>query len=328
MSEKLDHCVFKVDSIPYCVWDLNLHEKNMEFISSIDPKYFEYLAKIHYKNIESEEKLLASVALRTAYYHGLETLFTLLCATIQAPDCMFGWVLKSHPFEVRNMVEKIKKGSNDIFNKFKLDHISWHEISALIYADCSKDINMIKKITINFSRLWSNFSDDFLNKIHINEYNSIKHGFRTRLGGFSIAVGLQDTRKVPAAQVKMRAFGQSDYGTSFFSVKEIDGAPCTKTYPNFRVIRDSINWNPENMFHGLLLISASLNNVLSYLMILNGKDPNTCKLCSLENDEDYQKPWGNPVGVKSSSMNVVISSNHIRRFSNEEILEELKNISQ
>ncbi|MCX5860136.1 MAG: hypothetical protein NT056_09615, partial [Proteobacteria bacterium] len=122
--------------------------------------------------------------------------------------------------------------------------------------------------------------------------------------------------------------GQSDYGTSFFSVKEIDGAPYTKTYPNFRVIRNSINWNPENMFYGLLSISMSLNNVLSFLTILNGKEPNTCKLYSLENDEDYHKPWGNSVGAKSSSMNVVISKNHIRRFSNEEILEELNKFSK
>jgi len=40
----MQYGLFKVGSRPYCVWEVNLHERNLEFINAIDPEYFEYQA--------------------------------------------------------------------------------------------------------------------------------------------------------------------------------------------------------------------------------------------------------------------------------------------
>lgn len=323
MSQQLQGAMFKVDSIPCCVWDLDLHERNMEFINSINPNYFEYLAQVHFGHIEGENKLLASIALKTAYYHGLETLFTLLCATLQAPNCVYGWTLKSRPHQVRSLVQKIKRGHNNIFNKLNLTYVSWYEVSRKIHNYLKGKVKDEDEMARSFSDLWLRFSSDFLNEMHISEYNSIKHGFRASPGGFGIAVGLEETPGVQAPPEKMHMVGRSEFGSSFLSIKEIDGVPCTKSHPNFHVVRKSINWVPENLAHGLVFISMSINNVLSYLKILNGEDPTTCLFNYPENPDDFYKPWEKPVGVISGSVDYNISQKDIMRFSKEEILEKL-----
>lgn len=324
MSKQLQCVMFKVDSTPYCVWDFDLHENNMEFINSVNPSYFEYLAQAHFAKIEDDNKLLASMALKTAYYHGLETLFSLLCATIQAPNCVYGWILKSRPLQVRSLVEKIRGGSNDIFNMLGMNYVSWYEVSKRIYVYLKGKVKDEEEMIRSFSDLWSRFSGDFIDEMQVSEYNSIKHGFRASPGGFGISVGLESTPGVQAPPEKMHMLGKSEFGSSFLTVKDIDGAPCTKSYPNFRVVRKSINWVPENLANGLDLISMSINNVLSYLKILNGEDPTTCLFNFTENSEDFHKPWEKPVGVISGSMEINISAENISRFTKKEILDRLQ----
>jgi hypothetical protein len=50
------------------------------------------------------------------------------------------------------------------------------------------DIEFKTKIEISFSSLWKHFAEDFLRDGFSEEYNSIKHGFRLRIGGFSLAM--------------------------------------------------------------------------------------------------------------------------------------------
>ncbi len=324
MTLQLQCVMFKVDSTPYCVWDLDLHENNMEFINSVNPNYFKYLAQAHIEHIEGDDKLLASMALKTAYYHGLETLFSLLCSTIQAPNCVYGWILKSRPHQVRNLVEKIEGGSRDIFNMLGMKYISWYEVSKRIHAYLKGKAKDEEETARSFSDLWSRFCGDFIDEMQVSEYNSIKHGFRASPGGFGFAVGLESTPGVQAPPEKMHIVGRSEFGSSFLTVKDIDGAPCSRSHPHFRVVRKSINWVPENLVNGLVLISMSINNVLSYLKILNGEDPTTCLFKFIKNSEDFHKPWEKPVDVISGSTEIIFSAENISRFTKEEILDKLQ----
>src|SRR3990172_11004437 len=189
--DQIQHSVFKVDTEPHCVWEWDLRERNLEFINAINSRYFEYLAGVHLEKLknEPEEKQLAAVALRTAYHHGMETLFTFLCATIQAPDCIFGWILMSRPSQIRQLVKKIGSGRDNIFNKQNLEYVSWNAISARIHASSNKDKDRVAETAKCFADLCARFSTDYIEERNVHEYNSIKHGLRTSLGGFGLSTG-------------------------------------------------------------------------------------------------------------------------------------------
>jgi hypothetical protein len=106
---EIQYARFAVDETPYCLWDLDIHARNLEFINRIDPRYFEHVANLHGQFLEGEENQYAAVALRIAYSHGLESLFALLCATVQAPDCIVGWLLKYKNVELNEVIRKISE---------------------------------------------------------------------------------------------------------------------------------------------------------------------------------------------------------------------------
>ena len=109
-TTRLPHIKFVVNETPYCFWDLDVHGKNLEFINKIDPKYFDHIADLHSESLDGDQKKYAAAALRIAYSHGLETLFALLCAVVQAPDCVIGWFLKYRNTELFDLVKKISEG--------------------------------------------------------------------------------------------------------------------------------------------------------------------------------------------------------------------------
>jgi hypothetical protein len=108
---RIHYSRFAVHETPYCLWDWNIRKLNLDFLETINPGYFEHVANIHGQALESDEKQYAATALRVAYSHGLESLFTLLCAMVQAPDCVAGWLLKYRNKELFDVVRKIDQGS-------------------------------------------------------------------------------------------------------------------------------------------------------------------------------------------------------------------------
>src|SRR5262249_12343163 len=145
-------------------------------------------------------------------------------------------------------------------NKFRLDPPTWETVSECVnlcrYDDPSKVIETRRL----FSGLWRDFAHDFLNENHSNEYNSVKHGFRVRAGGFGLAVGIASVPGVPAPPESMQALGGSDFGTSYFIAEPIPkGDRKTR---HFGVRRHAQNWSPYAMAAGLQLIGMSINNVV------------------------------------------------------------------
>jgi hypothetical protein len=110
----------------------------------------------------SHEKQYAATALRIAYSQALETFFALLCATIQAPDCVIGWMLKYRVYELEDLVKKIRE-RRKIYSKFRADRFMWEVIAEIIFmyfrtGDDQKD----EAIRKNFSGLWRRLSSDFV----------------------------------------------------------------------------------------------------------------------------------------------------------------------
>ena len=316
----IENSRFAVSDVPYCVWDPELRRTNLDFIEGIDPTYYKYIAAINKGALQGDGSQYAAMAIRIAYCHGLETLFSLLCACIQAPDCIIGWLQKYTLKQLRDLVKNIVNYQTPIFCKFNLQSVTLEELSNLI-----NDFNLQKEdkkqqLKESFTTLWRRFAKDFLDDKLIAEYNNIKHGFRVRPGGFNVLVGPEDVPGVPPPPEKMSYLRGSDFGSSFFKSEGI-GNEIDKGNPtHFRLKRHSLNWDPKCLIHGLNLISLSLNNILAFLKSVNGTDAESVKLIYPDNESYFEAPWQPSQGFSSSEINPIIREEDIVRFSKEDIL--------
>jgi len=92
------------------------------------PEYFVNVALHNDKQLEENEKNFAALSIRLAYFHGIETFFSLICATLQAPECVVGWLRKYSVNSLRKMVEDINSGQN-IKTKNGPHQFSYEELS-------------------------------------------------------------------------------------------------------------------------------------------------------------------------------------------------------
>lgn len=280
---------FVVNEKTYSFWDSDMPELNLRFINQIDPEYFEYIAKLNLSIIQSEEndkktRQHAAINIRIAYSQGLEVLFSFIFATIQAYDCVIGWFLKYTNKDLSDIAKKFRNGEK-IFTKLAVPMRGWKDFANMIFVGVEEEQKgeFLPKIE-QFNYLWSRFAQDFLDDKLNDEYNSIKHGLRAYMGGIHVLMGLQDDYNTPAPPERMETVSYSEFGTTFFISEKIDDTP------NFVVHRHSRNWNPENYFHGLMLISTSIKNILVFLNKVNGSEKELNYY--FPNDENFsEKPW-------------------------------------
>lgn len=310
------YSMFAVDEAPFCVWEWDLRERNLEFINNIDPTYFEYLAKNHLPGLETDaQKQHAALSLRTEYAHGLETFFALLFATVQAPDCVIGWLHKYELGDLRNLIQKVQRG-DPILSKLRIQPITWQTIAYTVLTYLSlEDREQEKRIKDHFAAAWRHFAYDFSDEISNREYNSIKHGFRIRAGGFKVAIGKGEIWGISAPPERMQGLGGSDFGSSFFIPEKIGNNKL-----HFRLRKHSRNWMPESFFYGLHLISFSLQNILSFLKVMHGGDPTTVQFFWPNDESLFEAAWSLAPGVTGMNFDTMIAAQHITPFSKEEIM--------
>jgi hypothetical protein len=258
--------------------------------------------------------------LRSAYHHGLETLFALICATLQAPDCVVGWLQKYQPSQLRRMVSSINEGNGDFLVKLKIDRINWESIADKIVQFRSQDEKRTTETKKLFGTLWKRFASDFVDEYSVWEYNSIKHGLRAKAGGFTIEVGQENEYAVSPPPEQMRVLGSTEFGNSFHRAEQIINA---RNDPNLRIARSSIGWNPEGMAHGLMLLAKSIFNVVSFLKLVNGVEPASVRFVRFVDADFFEKPWSQPPSILNFSMNYDINEKLIQRFTRKQLKAEL-----
>lgn len=301
-----------VDETPYCFWDWELQDENLAFIGEIDPTYFEFIAQNNSKILAEEERQYAAIALRMAYSQGLEAFFALLCATVQAPDCIMGWILKYR--DLTSIVDKIHN-RQPVKTKLRINSVTWESLSNTINLFPDEDDEKEQQIKKSFAKLWHNFAKDFLDENNQNEYNSIKHGLRIRPGGSQLAIGREDIPGMPAKPEQMHSLSKSDFGSQFFTAKNIDNVKH-----HCQIERHWRNWDPENFIHGLNLISLSMKNVISFLKFGHGIRP--VNFLYFYEEDLYKKPWEKSVGLPGFSYKSTIHPEEIKFFDKSEILSE------
>jgi len=306
---------FTVAEREFCVWEYDLTKLNQNFLESIDPKYFEFVANIYARVLldRDEAKLLtlldritdylgkklgreyfnehdssryASLGVRFAYSLGLETLFAFIAAFMQSPMCPFAWIRLYKPWELDSVISNIHE-QRSFHSLVNLDQISWESVSQAIHTNLVMESSeREEEVKEGFARLWRKFASDFLDPMFKEEFNSIKHGLRIRPGGFYMAIGTETEPGVRAPKENMQLLGKSDFGSSFLSYEKLGDLSR-----HVRFIRKHRNWNPEDMIWGLNLISISIGNIISTMKILNGTSAEEVKFSWPRDPETLQEPW-------------------------------------
>jgi len=152
----MERVKFVINQTPYVYWDWKLREKNREFLHGIDSDYFEYIAEVNVPYLEGEDKHRPALTIRLAYSQALETLFALLCSTIQAPRCGIGWMLSYKNSELNEMGERISKGK-EIYSRFKEGKLTWLLLSRHIHSGLAYEQEKKEWIQEGFGRAWGGF---------------------------------------------------------------------------------------------------------------------------------------------------------------------------
>lgn len=293
-----EYLVYKIDKKPNCCWDFDLVKKNISFLDGIDAEYFFYLSDVFERDLNGENKQKASVAIRNTYHHALETFMTLMSAGLQAPGCVYAWIDNARTNDVRSIIKQINTKSRDLFNQWRLSEISWTTISDKMHFVTETDKPLVedqKEIASNFATFWTECAYSFLEDEVQKEYNAIKHGFRSKAGGYQFSY--KGKSKTTNAEMHID-LGSSEYGTSFIVVEKIE-LPKQKPNVNYRPKSMYLNWNPILLLSSIRLLSLSIQNLANYLKISNGSDPNTSKYFVPETEELFNE---SKAAIKKSTM--------------------------
>lgn len=250
-----------VGKTPLVFWDTDHPQTQRTFLDRIDPSYFRYLARVHGSQLDGEDQLSAGVALRITFSHALESLFALLCAAIQAPRAPAIWILKYEYRGLKNLIGQISNGET-YENRLNLEGGQWRTVAKALtpWETSEGDLNEHREAS---AVLWKTLARKVLDKDFDNEYMSLKHGFRVGSGPWFFRIGKEDVPGVAAPPERMRTLAASDYGSSFYRATKLK-------QHHWSVEQPRVNWNPKVFVQTLPLIADNMENVLTFLKVING----------------------------------------------------------
>lgn len=315
----MDYSRFVIFNRAVCVWDMNMRQLNTDYIKSIDFEYFRFIAEqnlqlINNPESDKKEKLYASINLRNSYSMGLETMFALIGALLQAPDCVVGWMMKYKISELHSLVKTIHSylPIKTKFSKVKLQ--GWESIMRIIFGYFPKNVEQnIDEIISNYAQTIASFASEYSSQKFNNEYNSIKHGFRIRAGGFKLALKLASKDGKEIENSKWISLLDSEFGTSFYFEEKLKDSSN-----NIRIKNLSINWQPENFYNALYLISYIIENIKTFLCLVHKIDGVSKQYRYIDN-EHYSSAWQNMQGTGDGSLDLGFDYNAVKILSAEEI---------
>ena len=238
---------------------------------------------------------------------------------------MVGWFEKYQVKQIRHLVSRISSGGEPTPNKLILKKVTWETFSSKVNRFSYADQDKLKETHQLFARLWRHLAHEFLEEVNSKEYNHIKHGARAKSGGCLLRVGKEHEEGISPPDEEMATVGGSQFGTSFFMAERVQDAPLVKPDPHFRLKQRTVNWDPESLAHALCLVALSIQNILSYLKIVNGVDPREVKFTRPAENDYFEQPWKRSVGVTSVSMDFYpVHERHITRYSIEQLMERFR----
>jgi hypothetical protein len=294
----INNAPFCIDEDAYCVWDDELDVKNVEFLSTIRPQFFLYLAKQHETSLLQEaDAQFAAAALRIAYAQAAETAVALTFAAIQAPLCAYAWLEKYRgDRHLDALCEKVRSGTR-IRNRLRIQNISWRTIVQRVFLNAPTELvgdsatadrdSAIEGYTFALERIAGDYSDSDIRR----EYNAFKHGFRVSPGGFTLAFRAEKALGVEDPEAPLHVLGASKFGSRTFAVERIGDDKH-----NLRVEMRSLNWDAHAVAHRIAVAAAWMMCVKACLLSELAKAGTEITWSWLQDLEAYKKPWSTSVG--------------------------------
>lgn len=307
---------FVVGDEPYLLWDEDVPERARDFLSGFDPDYFSYVIGAN-TNTGDDER--SSVAIRLALHHGTETLFSLVGALLQAPDCPYAWIARCSTPELRQVVKRISAGDTTLISKFKLPSVGWDSVAALVLETLEPGTERQARLIQCFSGLWRRVAAEHLSDSLADEYNALKHGFRTRSGGFKLQFGPASKTDERPPESEMHLLGESKFGAMFYKVERLAGGGGRHLWSR----RVATNWSLQRDVLLLQLIQLSIHNVVTRLKMANGFPKEECHFKTIDTEDDYFFPWKHSPGVTSLTL-PESTPQRLPNVSKAELLEKLR----
>lgn len=271
------------------MWSADLEGENLNFLGGIDPLYFRHLADVYAAALEGPERRYAALALRVLYSQALETFLALLVALIQAPLCPLGWMLKYRIEDLTAVLQKLLSGEplyaqGDAYPRWEL--LAATCCPSLAGEDGVSALREHADYAEQFAYLWQTFAAEFLEPDFSDEYNSIKHGLRSGIGGFHLRLEVNPAANIPPPP-PFDPRG-SEFGSSFYSQRPIVPAAGERSpRVDFQLAFTARNWDPYNLVRRIHLAALSIRNVVSTLQVWGGLPRSTAQFGVPVSAEDF-----------------------------------------
>ncbi len=320
MEEAPNRYAYFVHDWPQVTWAWDLQERNLRFLKSIDPDYYVHVARTHAPFLESPEvdAQYAAAAIRIAHAQAVETLMALLGALAQAPHGPIGWMLAYKNSDLKAVVKLLTSREGMTEHSRWQRGVSLDDLSTIVFECSGWEETKKEAIAKSFARLWRLWAAELLDENRTYEYNSLKHGTRAGLGGFTLAIGQETAPGIVAPKENMVSLGGSDFGSSFFTSTELDGK--LHRYPRTQ----SHNWSAGALLSGLELLAMSIRNVISRLRILGGNEPSECRFENPAEASAFELPFSTESGVTWTNMDFNLTAANIQRLTKAQVLEQLR----
>lgn len=300
MSDELVGYPFAVADQPFCCWEYDLRERNLEYLQGVDTQYFSTMARILSEHLDSDRGMPASIAIRALYHQAIEALMSLLGAIAQAPGCVAAWIAKCGTKDLQEVVDRLAHGRS-LLTQAGNQRVSLDDLAERTHQHVWPTESGDDPTAARFGQFWRRLSDEFLDEKARAEYNAIKHGHRVRPGGFVMSIGVETEHGAPAPASAMRSMGGSRHGSSFFQVERVGD-----TAWNIRARRTSINWSVDALVQRLHLISLSITNVVAALQCEDGVNPETVEFQRPQDANAFDEAWAHGIGARYNNMDTII----------------------
>lgn len=262
----IENVVYAIDDEPYCYWAASRRESATQFLDSLDPGYFAFIANQGGACLgDPSLERRAAASLRIGFFQGTQTLLLLLGAFAQAPGCPQAWMDECKPPQLREVTKKITNGGSLLLLNDLLTSASWASVADAVLRTSGEE-GMVR-LAPRFARFWQQLAQTYLLKEAIAEYEGLMHGIGVQSGGVNSMGATTASRSAPIRNDAVPS-RSSRWATSFKMTRAVgsDGNDSRSRYS----VDQHIDWDAEQMVEALHCISASIHNVVAALRIVQG----------------------------------------------------------
>jgi hypothetical protein len=236
---------------------------NRQFLRGIDPEFWVYQGTAHATSLngdDSKASQRAAASLRLAYGQGIETLLALLCAMAQCPKFPVGWLTNYRVAQLTSVVRKIHEDRLE-HHVLRAGSPTWARLAELVFTFRTEDPPPYD-VAAKYGALWTRLAGEFLRDDFAPDYNSLKHGMRSQVGGFqlSLQTNFSGERDKP-----WKVLMGSPFGSTFVRARKLESKK-EKLRHTFTLDIVSRAWSARQFASRWRLIALSIQSVRNRLL--------------------------------------------------------------